>query len=102
MSMSMLRVTVRELCECEDISEQLVALAVEHEVVAPLAGESVGEWVFDTVNVSWMRKAIHLHRDLDLDWVAIAMVIDLLRQCEELDAENQALRQRLQRFLAES
>jgi len=96
---TMLQVSVRELCECEDISESVLVDAVEHEIVAPLAGERSSEWVFDVTHVVWIRKAVHLRRDLDLDWVAIAMVIDLLREREQLDQENQLLRQRLERFL---
>lgn len=94
-----LQVTVRELCECEDISETVLVEAVEHEIVVPLTGERSSEWVFDVTHVVWIRKAVHLRRDLDLDWVAIAMVIDLLRQREQLDQENQLLKQRLERFL---
>ncbi|MFT7286221.1 MAG: chaperone modulatory protein CbpM [Halieaceae bacterium] len=101
MSTTTLQVTVHELCECEDISEKFVVAAVEHEIVAPIAGEIAEEWIFDTAHVIWMRKAIHLHRDLDLDWVAIAMVIDLLQQREQLDQENRSLRMRLRRFLDE-
>ncbi|MDP5069908.1 MAG: chaperone modulatory protein CbpM, partial [Congregibacter sp.] len=97
MSMT-LQITVRELCECEDISEQQLVAAVEHDVVIPLAGDGLGDWIFDTAHVVWIRKAVHLRRDLDIDWVAIAMVIDLLREREQLNHENQLLKQRLQRF----
>ncbi|MFT4769055.1 MAG: chaperone modulatory protein CbpM [Glaciecola sp.] len=99
MTITTLQITVHELCECEDISESLLVAAVEHEIVAPAEGEGASDWVFDATHVVWLRKAIHLHRDLDLDWVAIAMVIDLLREREQLDQENQLLKQRLQRFL---
>lgn len=94
-----LQITVHELCECEDISEPMLIAAVEHEIVVPLTGKIVPDWIFDATHVVWIRKAIHLRQDLDLDWVAIAMVIDLLQQRERLDHENQQLKQRLERFV---
>lgn len=99
MSITSFQVTIHELCECEDITESMLVEAVEHEIVAPLAGQQRSEWVFDTTHVVWIRKAVHLRQDLDLDWVAIAMLIDLLREKERLEHENQTLAQRLQRFV---
>ena len=49
-----------------------------------------------------MQRAIRLHRELDIDWVAVAMLIDLLRERDRLQNENQVLRQRLGRFLSEA
>jgi chaperone modulatory protein CbpM len=59
----------------------------------------VVDWVFDTTSVHWLRKAVRLHSDLDIDWVAVAMVIDLLRRNEELERRNQCFEQQLKRFL---
>lgn len=98
MSTGALQITLHELCECVEIPEDVVLTAVEHDVITPLPDASDGQWVFDTVTVIWLRKAVHLRRDLDLDWVAIAMVIDLLREREALDRENQGLKERLQRL----
>jgi len=42
-----------------------------------------------------------LHQDLELDWVAIAMILELQQQQEQLVLENRCLQQRLQRFLLE-
>ena len=57
--------------------------------------------MIDATNAQWMQRAIRLQRDLDIDWVAVAMLIDLLREREQLSYENRILRQRLERFLAE-
>ena len=59
------------------------------------------DWSFDAGSAHWMQRAIRLHRDLEIDWVAVAMLIDLLREREKLHRENRALRQRLGRFLSE-
>jgi chaperone modulatory protein CbpM len=99
MNTSILRITVREFCEREGISEQQVVTIVEHGIARPAAGRSAAEWEFDTATAMWMQKALRLHRDLDLDWVATSMLVDLLRQRERLHRENRQLRQQLRRFL---
>jgi chaperone modulatory protein CbpM len=101
MSSASFQISVHELCECEDITESTLIAAVEHEIVAPVAGQQASEWVFETAHVVWIRKAIHQRQDLDLEWVAIAMLIDLLREKEQLEQANQALKLRLRRFLDE-
>ncbi len=93
---------LHEICECEGVSESVVIDLVKHEIAIPSSGESSVDWVFDSVSATWVRKAIRLHRDLDLEWVAVAMVIDLLRQRERLEGENRTLRQRLERFALEN
>jgi len=99
MSRSILHITVHELCEHEGISEQQVVTIVEHGIARPLRGRSARDWEFDTATAGWMQKALRLRRDLELDWIATAMLIDLLQQRDQLRTENQRLRQQLQRFL---
>ncbi len=102
MSDSVLRISLGELCECEQVSRQWLVTMVEHDIVNPVSvtGE-VEDWLFDTRSVPWVKRAIRLHRDLELEWVAIAMILELQQQREELLLENRCLQQRLQRFLAE-
>ena len=101
MTTSTLQISIREFCECEGVSERLVVAVVEHGIARPLSGRKAPEWVFDTASAGWIRKAIRLRQDLEVDWVAVAMVIDLLQQREQLQLENRRLRQRLQRFALE-
>jgi chaperone modulatory protein CbpM len=96
-----LHVSLQELCNLDGINEQIVVEVVEHGIVNPLSGEDISEWVFDTVEAAWLKKAIRLQRDLEIDWVAVAMVIELLQHKQSLEQENQRLQQRLQRFLLE-
>lgn len=100
MNSTVMRVTVRELCEREGVSREAVLELIQHEIAEPLEGSSVEDWCFDATSVHWMNRALRLQRDLEIDWVAVAMLIDLLREREALDRENQYLRQRLERFLA--
>jgi chaperone modulatory protein CbpM len=94
--------SLRELCQCEGCSEQVIVEIVEHGIAHPVAGGEVVDWEFDTASVYWLRKAVRLHADLEIDWVAVAMVIDLLRQNEALRRQNQSVEQQLKRFLDRS
>ncbi|MEZ5503443.1 MAG: chaperone modulator CbpM [Halioglobus sp.] len=87
------------MCEYEGFSQQLIVEVVEHGIAQPAAGRDVIDWVFDTNSVHWLRKAVRLHADLEIDWVAVAMVIDLLRKVETLQYQNQCIEQQLNRFL---
>ncbi len=95
----LLSMSLRELCQCDGLSEEVVLEIVEHGIAQPVSGREYVEWEFDTTSVYWLRKAVRLHADLDIDWVAVAMVIDLLRQNEALQKQNQCIEQQLRRFL---
>ncbi len=101
MSSSISRITVSELCEREGVPPSLLVQLVRYEIARPLSGSSTRDWEFDTISAHWMQRAIHLQRDLDIDWVAVATLIDLLRERDRLQRENRLLRQRLGRFLSE-
>jgi chaperone modulatory protein CbpM len=93
--------TVSELCECEGVPSNLLLTLVEYDIAQPVQGNNPEDWVFDATGIIWVKKAIRLHRDLDLDWLAVATLVDLLRDRERLARENSVLKQRLERFLAE-
>jgi chaperone modulatory protein CbpM len=92
-----------ELCQLEGIESQLVIEIVEYGIVMPLnkgTGEaSEDQWLFDTGSVHWLKKALRLHQDLEIDWVAVAMVIDLMQEKEALQKENEAYQRQLKRFI---
>ena len=94
-----LNISLYELCQYDELSEQLIVEVVEHDIAQPVAGRSTADWVFDASDVHWLKKAVRLHTDLDIDWVAVAMVIDLLREKERLERQNRHIEQQLQRFL---
>lgn len=94
-----LSISVHELCECEEFTEQLIVEVVDHGIAQPVAGREVVDWVFDTTSVHWLKKAVRLHSDLEIDWIAVAMVIDLLRRNEALEKRNQHFEQQIKRFL---
>ena len=99
MNTTIVYVSVREICECEGISEKQVESIVEQGIARPSRGATSSDWEFEPATVAWMKKAVRLHRDLELDWFATAMLVDLLRQRERLYRENRELKRRLQRFV---
>jgi chaperone modulatory protein CbpM len=100
MMSTLVHITVSEICEQEGLSTAAVSQLVEYEIAQPLAGSSVSDWQFDATGAHWMKRAVRLQRDLDIDWITVAAMIDLLRQRDDLVRENQCLRQQLERFLA--
>ena len=90
---------IDELCRVAELPEHFVLEIVEQGIVEP-DGDSPDQWVFTTHMVSITKKAVRLHRDLDIDWPGIALAISLLEDLEQLRAENQQLRQQLNRFTA--
>lgn len=91
-------ISLHELCQYEGLSEQIVIEVVDHGIAEPVAGGSVTDWVFDATSVHWLHKAVRLHNQLEIDWVAVAIVIDLLQRNEALERQTQCLKQQLGRF----
>ncbi len=94
-----LSISLQELCQYEGLTEQLIIEVVDHGIAQPVAGSDVVDWVFDATSVHWLQKAVRLHYDLEIDWIAVAMVIDLLQKNEALRRENACFEQRLKRFV---
>lgn len=95
----LLKISLQELCQYEGLTEQLIVDVVSYGITEPTEGHSVADWVFDTSSVYWLQKAARLYHDLDIDWVAVAMVIDLLQQKEALEERNRIIEQQLNRLL---
>ena len=76
-----LRISLHELCQYEYLSEQLIVEVVDHGIAKPVEGQNVENWVFDTVSVRWLQKAARLHSDLEIDWIAVAMVSPTAGHC---------------------
>ncbi len=94
----LLRLT--EVCSELDLPREACEELVELGIVRP-EGERPEDWIFDITMVSVIRRATRLQRDLDLDWSAVAMVVNLLEERDQLRAELEAMEQRLNRFLSD-
>lgn len=66
-------------------------------ILAP-PGDTPETWLFDLHMISTARRALRLQRDLQLDWEAVALVLDLLVERDRLRDENAQLLRQLQRL----
>ena len=94
----LLRISFEELCQSERINQELIIEVVEYGISKPVEGNNQEDWLFDNNGVHWLKKAIGLYNELEIDWVAVAMIIELLKQKEQLTIENDQLHRRLKRF----
>jgi chaperone modulatory protein CbpM len=92
-------VSVQELCQCGGFTEQIIVEAVDHGIAQPADGDNIADWMFDTTTAHWLRKAVRLHHDLEIDWIAISMVVDLLQKNEALKQQSRCFEQQLNRFI---
>ena len=93
-----IHLSLQEVCIAVELPEPLVFEVVEQGIVHPLGNEP-GDWSFDLHMVNVLRRATRLHRDLELDWATVALVVDLVDQREQLRHENRLLKRRLGRFI---
>ncbi|UTW04916.1 chaperone modulatory protein CbpM [Amphritea atlantica] len=86
-----------EVCLQTGVAENTVVEIIEQGIVEPI-GDSPGEWRFSPAMLIQTKKAVRLHRDLDVNWAGIALAIELLNELEELQEQNRYLQRRLKRF----
>jgi chaperone modulatory protein CbpM len=92
-------IPIDELCEKESINKELIIEIVEYGIATPLKSNNLSEWIFDLESAYWIKKAIKLNQQLLLDWVAISMVIELMKDKEKLTQENSRLKGILSKLL---
>ncbi|MBT1450068.1 chaperone modulatory protein CbpM [Glaciecola sp. XM2] len=97
MSDNMLIISFDELCESHHIQQEFIIEIVDYGIAKPISGDSADQWQFETASVPWLKKAIDLYTMLEMDWFAVAMIIELLKQKEALAKENTQLKRRLER-----
>lgn len=96
------QLSLTETCSTLGLERHFLIEIVEHGIVEPeyRPGESSPEhWMFDARMLDTLRRACRLRRDLELDWAAAALVLDLVEEKERLARENERLRQQLRRFI---
>lgn len=111
MSETLFRISFDELCELEGIESHYVLQVVEYGIVMPvnqntnedleqgMQSSDEESWLFDTKGIPWIKTALRLHQDLEIDWVAVAMVVELMQQKQALQEENEAYQRQLERFI---
>lgn len=92
-------ISLNELCQLENIESDIIFEIVEYGIVKPIEESETEDWEFETSSVYWIKKAVQLYRDLEIDWLAVALLIDLMQQRDSLQKENEFFQQQLKRFL---
>lgn len=95
-------VTLHEASDALGMETRYVIDIVEAGIVEPRLeqpGTAPDDWQFDAEMLNRMQRACRLYRDLELDWAATALVLDLLAEKERLQRENQRLHRLLRRFI---
>jgi chaperone modulatory protein CbpM len=87
-----------EVCLKTGVAEETVIEIIEQGIVEPV-GASPDDWHFSPYMVTVAKKAVRLHRDLEVNWAGIALAIDLLEQLEEIREHNRCLQRRLNKFV---
>jgi len=98
MTDTLLKISFEELCQVEQLNQEMIVEVIDYGIAEPISGDTTNNWLFDTSSVRWVKKAINLYEKLELDWIAVAMIIELLKQKEKLTLENENLQRRLARF----
>lgn len=97
----MMQISLADLCAKLELEESMLLEVIEHGIAAPIEGNDCESWIFDINVINVVEKAHRLRRDLQIEWAAIALVMELLQQRDQLEVENAQLRQQLSRFLHE-
>ena len=92
-----LTLALKDLTDLCGISDELLALLVGEGLLAP-RGESPADWRFDGLQVRRIRRALRLSHDLELDWPATALTLDLLDEIDRLRERLQGLELQLARW----
>lgn len=95
-------ITLTEASHALGVDRHYVVEIVEAGIVEPELdppGTAPENWRFDPDMMARMQRACRLCRDLELDWSAAALVLDLLAEREQLQRENHRLRRLLERFM---
>ena len=88
---------LNELCKITFMPKSTIIDIVEHGIVEP-SGDEPETWLFDVHMIVTTRKALRLHRDLEINWSGIAFALMLIDEMEQLREERSLLRMQLNRF----
>ena len=90
--------TLTELSQSVRLSTETVMTIVDCGIVEP-RGQQPQQWLFEPQMVTLVQRACRLQRDLELDWPAVALALDLIEDVQRLREENQRLRRQLARLI---
>ncbi len=75
--------TLEELSLACHTSPEFIRELIEYGTIEP-EGFSPTTWRFEAMDIQITRKALRLHRDLEINSAGIALAMDLMQQMEQL------------------
>ena len=75
--------TLEEVCISCNVDAEWIVELVQHGVIEPVEA-TTPDWRFTSVTITRVAKAKRLQRDLELTPPAVALVLDLLDEIQEL------------------
>lgn len=78
--------TLPALCQASGADQAQIHALVAEGLLQPTGPNEEG-WRFSGDALAHTRRALRLSRELELNWSAVALVMDLLAQIERLRAE---------------
>lgn len=76
--------SLQEISDAVFLNNETIIEMVEYEMIEP-EGESPEDWRFNSDDLKHARIAANLHKDLGINMVGIAILLDLLNQIETLE-----------------
>jgi len=86
-----------DLTQVCGVSTEVLILLVGEGLLTP-RGQSPDEWRFDSHQINRIRRALRLSHDLELDWPATALALDLLDEIQHLRQRIHCLELQLGRW----
>ncbi|MCW8995633.1 MAG: chaperone modulator CbpM [Psychromonas sp.] len=99
MKRTLSNISLNELCQLDSIEPEIIIEIVQYGIVKPIENAETVDWEFETSSVYWIKKAVQLYQDLEIDWLAVALLIELMQQRDALRKENEAFKKQLKRFI---
>lgn len=78
--------TYNELCEICGISSDYLCDLIEYEIIPPQVKRQE-EWIFGLDELRRIQTTLRLQRDLEVNLAGAAIVLNLLKELEELRAK---------------
>jgi chaperone modulatory protein CbpM len=82
--------TLDELSRAVYVDVKTIVLLVDYQIIQPV-GKTPQTWRFGSLDLHRAKKAIALQRDLEINYDAISIVLDLLDEIQSLQKEIQHL-----------
>jgi len=89
--------SLEELSEKCGVSNEFIQTLIEYEIIHPI-DFSKKPWRFDITQLQQVKSALRLQHDLGVNIAGIALVMDLLREREDLLAMAKLLEKHFFRF----